>query len=1268
MPRRRDDDDLEPEDVEEDEDQLDDEEDEDYGGSRGGSSRKRRRSDFIDDAAEEDDEEEEEDEDFEDNPRSTSQKQRRRSGSQFFELEAAVDSDDEEEEEEGEDDFIVDGGAEIPDEDDGRRMHRRPLLPREDDQEDFEALERRIQARYAKSSHAEYDEETTDVEQQALLPSIKDPKLWMVKCAIGREREAAICLMQKCIDKGPELQIRSAIALDHLKNYIYVEADKEAHVKEACKGLRNIYSMKVMLVPIKEMTDVLSVESKAIDLSRDTWVRMKIGTYKGDLAKVVDVDNVRQRVTVKLIPRIDLQALANKLDGREAVKKKAFVPVPRFMNIEEAREMHIRVERRRDPATGDYFENIGGMLFKDGFLYKTVSMKSISSNNIQPTFDELEKFRTPGENGDGDIGSLTTLFANRKKGHFMKGDAVIVVKGDLKNLMGWVEKVEEENVHIRPKMKGLPNTLAVNEKDLCKYFKPGDHVKVVSGAQEGATGMVVKVEGHVLIIVSDTTKEDIRVFGDNVVESSEVTSGVTRIGDYELHDLVLLDNMSFGVIIRVESEAFQVLKGVPERPEVVLVKLREIKSKIERKSNAQDQSKNTVSVKDVVRILEGPCKGKLGPVEHIYRGILFICDRHHLEHAGYICAKAQSCRVIGGSHPNGDRNGDSVASRFANLRAPPQIPQSPRRLPRGGPPVNRKVLPSTSPKINVAGGGRHRGGRGHDSLVGVTIKIRLGPFKGYRGRVVDVNGQSVRVELDSQMKIVTGKCSLVHSVCINIASSGYLVSVWTIIVDLHAVNRNQISDTVAVATPFREAPRYGLGSETPMHPSRTPLHPYMTPMRDPGATPIHDGMRTPMRDRAWNPYAPMSPPRDNWEDGNPASWGTSPQYQPGSPRSRPYEGPTPGSGWANTPSGNYSEAGTPRESSPSYANAPSPYLPSTPGGQPMTPSSASYLPGTPGGQPMTPGSGGLDVMSPTIEHLRVVWIRASFILEVGVTYKHLLEDMHWNPVLMRNVSDKFGEKMGEKKYSYASPYKLSNTNKRDLDQLGELLVVENCMYYMTVGQGECHGVFGVVGRITSIHCRPFDRGEEACQLFPIFSECERGCVGRCAIQNCKMVSSSEVELKCVHYGNGMDLCYEFIFMSLLLGIRIHGDKLGVFWKFLAASGDSEGPWFMPDILVNVRKPGEDPVIGVVREVLPNGTCRVALGMSGDGEIVAALPHEMEAVVPRKSDKIKIMGGAHRGSTGKLIGIDSSDGIVKVDDTLDVKILDMAILAKLAHPY
>jgi transcription elongation factor SPT5 len=47
-------------------------------------------------------------------------------------------------------------------------------------------------------------------------------------------------------------------------------------------------------------------------------------------------------------------------------------------------------------------------------------------------------------------------------------------------------------------------------------------------------------------------------------------------------------------------------------------------------------------------------------------------------------------------------------------------------------------------------------------LVGTTIKVRQGPFKGYRGRVVDIKGQLVRVELESQMKVVTGKSSPIY--------------------------------------------------------------------------------------------------------------------------------------------------------------------------------------------------------------------------------------------------------------------------------------------------------------------------------------------------------------------------------------------------------------------------------------------------------------------------------------------------------------------------
>ncbi|KAJ8642734.1 hypothetical protein MRB53_004482 [Persea americana] len=288
---------------------------------------------------------------------------------EFFDLEAAVDSD---EEEVGEDgihlfyllapnfcngflffllicqDFINDAGAEIPG--GGGRMRCPPLLPREDEEEDVEDLQTRIQERYKRSSHKEYDEETTDVvDQQALLPSVKDPRLWKVECLMGREKEAVVSLMQ-FINKGSELQIRSAGTLDHLKSNIFIEADKEAHVEDACRGLCNIFPAMVRVVPIKEMTNVLSVETKMVDLAAGSWVRLKIGKYKGDPAKVVNVDSVKQKVRVKLIPTVDLQAIASKMDGRDVVKRKAFLHPPCFINIEKG-----FFNQRQDPSTGEDF-------------------------------------------------------------------------------------------------------------------------------------------------------------------------------------------------------------------------------------------------------------------------------------------------------------------------------------------------------------------------------------------------------------------------------------------------------------------------------------------------------------------------------------------------------------------------------------------------------------------------------------------------------------------------------------------------------------------------------------------------------------------------------------------------------------------------------------------------------------------------------------------------------------------------------------------------
>lgn len=51
-------------------------------------------------------------------------------------------------------------------------------------------------------------------------------------------------------------------------------------------------------------------------------------------------------------------------------------------------------------------------------------------------------------------------------------------------------------------------------------------------------------------------------------------------------------------------------------------------------------------------------------MRHIYKGVLFIYDRHHFEHAGFICAKWTSCIVVGGSRSGANRHVSVISVRW----------------------------------------------------------------------------------------------------------------------------------------------------------------------------------------------------------------------------------------------------------------------------------------------------------------------------------------------------------------------------------------------------------------------------------------------------------------------------------------------------------------------------------------------------------------------------------------------------------------------------
>ena len=84
------------------------------------------------------------------------------------------------------------------------------------------------------------------------------------------------------------LQIKSVVAVEGLKGYIYVEAYKQQFVKQAIEDIGNlrIGKWQQLMVPIKEMTDVMRVVKDTTGIKRGSWVRIKRSLYKDDIAQV----------------------------------------------------------------------------------------------------------------------------------------------------------------------------------------------------------------------------------------------------------------------------------------------------------------------------------------------------------------------------------------------------------------------------------------------------------------------------------------------------------------------------------------------------------------------------------------------------------------------------------------------------------------------------------------------------------------------------------------------------------------------------------------------------------------------------------------------------------------------------------------------------------------------------------------------------------------------------------------------------------------------
>lgn len=224
----------------------------------------------------------------------------------------------------------------------------------------------------------------------------------MVKCRIGEEKATVLLLMRKFLtyqNTDDPLQIKSIVAPEGVKGYIYVEAYKQTHVKAAINNVGNLRmgQWKQEMVPIKEMTDVLKVVKEQTGLKPKQWVRLRRGQYKDDIAQVDYVDMAQNSVHLKLLPRIDYTRLRGALrttqsDADGGKRKPKRKPPAKPFDPEAIRAIGGEVT-----SDGDFLIFEGNRYSRKGFLYKNFLMSAILAEGVKPTLAELERFEEQPE-------------------------------------------------------------------------------------------------------------------------------------------------------------------------------------------------------------------------------------------------------------------------------------------------------------------------------------------------------------------------------------------------------------------------------------------------------------------------------------------------------------------------------------------------------------------------------------------------------------------------------------------------------------------------------------------------------------------------------------------------------------------------------------------------------------------------------------------------------------------------------------------------------
>ena len=250
-----------------------------------------------------------------------------------------------------------------------------------------------------------------------------------------------------------------------------------------------------------------------------------------------------------------------------------------------------------------------------------------------------------------------------------------------------------------------------NELVLVKHdFKNGDLVFAKFGSNKGRSGMIIQIlENGNATIYDDITKTKFEAKNNELIFAEDMEFDNEENEMFKIGELVQLKN-SNTVCYIIESTKF-IIRVVSTSNEVKKMSVREVdKITLPKKATCIDGKGNPLDLDNTVKVIKGQYKGFKGVIKAIYRKFVFLLNYDFTRTNGIFCEIKENLELLG-----------SELLLESNDKGR----------------VNHRRIPNEI-----------------KDLMGKTVHVIKGIWKGYNGILKEGNDKNVKLELIAKQKTV----------------------------------------------------------------------------------------------------------------------------------------------------------------------------------------------------------------------------------------------------------------------------------------------------------------------------------------------------------------------------------------------------------------------------------------------------------------------------------------------------------------------------------